>query len=446
MIEASYQKNVNSILLGKINLFCCMYICAWTILPIFRSFANQGYFRFLYLLIAGIWFLTSILINRKWFYELLGVSIFGSIYIEVMALYYFFGYGDMMITRLISPIILILYTYMGYFYFSNARIKILKIILEFTAICFLVTAITTSYNLINDINLSRLLTSSSTSQDLVLYFERKNVASYDFIYGTIILVPVLFLALRYSLLVTKKIKITLFMILLVAFAIIVVALANFTTAYFLLIVALILSFFITTKNVYLVFFIMATICLILSPVFIDLIIHILTLVQDAIPSIMTKTKLKGIIDILNGHNLGLNSVSIRTTLFINSVKSFLSSPLIGVGGYYHNSNIIGSHSQFIDDLGRYGIIGSIPIFTFMFYILRKVKRRLIKTKNSFLFSSLLFFILGFLNPVQSYGIMFSVFFILPMICRFLEKITIVDNEKKRSCLTNENCICNRFTS
>lgn len=413
------KKDNSSKLVRNINLVCCIYICLWTIIPIFRNFTNQGIFQLLFIFIATLWILSSLLISRKWFNNILIISLIGSVYVIFMLLYYLFNYGDMNITRLVGPAFLYLYAYMGCFYSKHFNKNIVRIILFFVAVSFIITAFTTSYTLIENIDASRLMTSSSTSPEIMKYLESRNVAAYDFIYGVIILVPVLFLSFRYLKRLNKN-NFLLSLIVLIM-ALVVVALSNYTTAYFLLLLAITLAFLTNNKRPYISIFILSFFLLLLSPFLLDFLNFILVTMKNTIPSLRTQIKLDGMINMING-NIDYGSVTSRSSLLRNSISSFLSAPFFGVGAYYSNREIIGIHAQFIDDLGRFGIVGSFPFFTFMFLVLRKtfIKIKDRKIKNAYLYSAFIFFLLGFMNPTQSYGISFSVFFMLPIITTYLQ--------------------------
>lgn len=420
-MENNYQKNYNTTILRKINLFCCFYICVWNILPVFRSFTNQGVFRVVFFAIVTIWISSSLMISRKWFYELLSISVLGSIYIVIMILYYLFGHGDMSLTKIIDPVLIFLYMYMGYFYFMNSSSKTIKRIVGLICILFIITALTTSYNLTLNINVSRLLTSSSTSQEIVNQLERRNIAAFDFIYGVVILIPTFFVGLKIMKNNRRNSIVFIFGLFINILAISVIALSNFMIAYFLLIVGILLSLFINQKRTYLIVLSLLILSIVLYPLIFYILIFILDFIKDRTPSIMTQIKINNIIDVLRG-NSDISTISIRLELILNSIKSFFSAPLAGVGAYYHNSSIIGNHSQIIDDLGRYGVIGTIPILAFIISVpakvIKRIKNRLIR--KGYLYSFLLFLILSLFNPTQSYGIMFSVFFVLPIVTRFYE--------------------------
>ncbi len=56
-------------------------------------------------------------------------------------------------------------------------------------------------------------------------------------------------------------------------------------------------------------------------------------------------------------NAGVRSFSYRVEYFFNSLKSFSNSPIFGVGDHRDSYDIIGNHSEIIDNFGRYGIVG-----------------------------------------------------------------------------------------
>ncbi|WP_213422574.1 O-antigen ligase family protein [Bhargavaea massiliensis] len=416
------SKNTSTKLLNNINLFCCLYICVWTVLPIFRSITNTGGFKIIFFFIAGVWLLSSLLISRKWFMDLLGISIIGSIYLIIIFLYYVFDHGNMKLSMIVNPLFLFFFAFMGYYYSYYGDKKVLKIILSVITLCFLTTAITTIYNLLDNLNVARLMTSSSTSPQVISYLEKRNVAAFDFIYGLVILIPLLFVGLKFSLKKKSLLFITT-MFSIVLLSLIVIALSNFTTAYLLLILAILLSLLPKKTNVYFMFFVFGLMVILLSPLLLEFIIFILTTIKETTPSIMTQYKLESIISFLYGET-NYQSTTIRATLLRQSISSFFESPLLGVGAYYHDgsTNFIGNHSQFIDDFGRYGILGATPIIIFILIYLKKTKIKVknINVQNAFVFSALLFIILGFLNPIQSYGILFSAFFVLPLLSRYID--------------------------
>jgi len=90
-----------------------------------------------------------------------------------------------------------------------------------------------------NMNASRKLASSSTPIEERLYLESRNIGSFDFIYGILILLPMLIFIIK-SMKMQKK---TMFLnIMIILLIIICIALANFTIAYFFLGISLLLIF------------------------------------------------------------------------------------------------------------------------------------------------------------------------------------------------------------
>lgn len=404
-----------------INLICCLYICVWTLIPLFRNSTGGYVFRIIFLVIAGIWFLTSLALSRKWFIEIFTISSIGLIYIVTYLFYYIFSYGDLSLNNFVTPFFVYLCIYMGYFYFNFEDKKMVKLILLWIAVCATVTFVTTFYQMQVNMDVSRLLTSSSTSLSIREYLEKKNIGSFDFIHGTLLLIPMILLNVKVFLVSREKFLPVLIVMASLAFAVIIMA--NFSIAYIILTIAIILSLLPSNKNIFLMFFLTLVIVLLMSPIIVEISIFILTYIKNTSPSIMTQIKMESLINVLN-RNEDLSSTSVRFNLYLMSLKSFLSSPIYGIGGYYQNCGVnIGCHSQILDDLGRYGLFGAVPFLLFISLYFNKIKVKLksIRIKNTMFYTILLFFLLAFVNPVFTYGISFAVFFVLPIYCKYLQE-------------------------
>jgi len=109
----------------------------------------------------------------------------------------------------ITPFFILLCASMGWFYNYMNNEKVDKILIRTTIACFIVTALTTIYNLRINMNASRKLASSSTPIEERLYLESRNIGSFDFIYGILILLPMLIFIIK-SMKMQKK---TMFLIL-----------------------------------------------------------------------------------------------------------------------------------------------------------------------------------------------------------------------------------------
>jgi hypothetical protein len=108
-----------------------------------------------------------------------------------------------------------------------------------------------------------------------------------------------------------------------------------------------------------------------------------------------------------------------------SLESFADSPIIGIGNQKEDINGdldvsyrigIGQHSEFIDHLARYGIIG-LMFYLWIYYYYKKSIRMIIKNRKlNLFFTSMmaLFFLYSILNNSFTAGTGFLVFFLLPL--------------------------------
>ena len=130
------------------------------------------------------------------------------------------------------------------------------------------------------------------------------------------------------------------------------------------------------------------------------------------------------------------SLSERLMLAKTSLNSFFSSPisiLIGIGDHTTSfggdliKSGVGGHSEFIDVLARYGLVGGFVFWNIMkqyYCVLKKVavERDLLKYVNVVYFVIVL---TGFLNNIFQPSMMFFIFIVFPLIIEF----TNVNNNK-----------------
>ncbi|MDK2810423.1 MAG: hypothetical protein PWR27_1132 [Petroclostridium sp.] len=122
-------------------------------------------------------------------------------------------------------------------------------------------------------------------------------------------------------------------------------------------------------------------------------------------------------------NYDYENIEGRSSRILISIKSFLSSPIIGNGirtGYNSivEQGIIGQHSEWFDSLARYGILGTILLVG---YFANAMKVFFSNETNSKV-SLLIFALLGVLNPVFNFTIIFSVFFLNRLINEYTRSL------------------------
>ncbi|MEG0978322.1 MAG: NAD(P)/FAD-dependent oxidoreductase, partial [Bacilli bacterium] len=104
-------------------------------------------------------------------------------------------------------------------------------------------------------------------------------------------------------------------------------------------------------------------------------------------------------NVLKGNLGDTIDIQSRFSLSQMSINSFLKSPLFGIEFANYNTSVlnIGGHSEWFDDLGRYGAFG----FSLISLILAKTKNifYISKNRNYFLIFIVFFIVYGLFNPV-----------------------------------------------
>ncbi len=101
-----------------------------------------------------------------------------------------------------------------------------------------------------------------------------------------------------------------------------------------------------------------------------------------------------------------------------SFETFVDSPLLGIGYKYGNSftlckqNGVGSHSELLDALAKYGIIGGVPLLLVFFFQVRTICRS--STSFSNIPFIILFIILFTFNPFLCAQTNWGLFLLIPM--------------------------------
>jgi O-antigen ligase len=112
----------------------------------------------------------------------------------------------------------------------------------------------------------------------------------------------------------------------------------------------------------------------------------------------------------------------RLSRYITSISSFFDSILIGNGykyGYIYKDSLpyMGGHSEWLDALANYGLIGIIPLFLFFYNSLKN--NPLITNKRISTSIIIVFILLGTFNPLISFHSMLVVLLIVPTFSNFI---------------------------
>ena len=116
--------------------------------------------------------------------------------------------------------------------------------------------------------------------------------------------------------------------------------------------------------------------------------------------------------VATGNIAQTKDVSSRTDLLMVSINSFINHPLFGV--HYQkvgkvDETIVGNHSQWIDDLARYGL-WAILLFVFLY---KSLKEQYFKTKM--ILPIAIYITIGFFNPITYPIVHINVFVLVPLL-------------------------------
>lgn len=107
----------------------------------------------------------------------------------------------------------------------------------------------------------------------------------------------------------------------------------------------------------------------------------------------------------------------RVDLYDKSLDSFLGNPFLGSA-----TGKAGGHNYFLDKLARFGIIGTAPLFIFLYYRF-KISMRFVPSSahTVYIISIIGFFVLGFLKNMSGIEYWIYMFLYIPCILRVMEK-------------------------
>ena len=393
--------------------FLLSLICMWIVVPFFRgvlpSIVNMAAFTIL----SFALFLVSFLIKPNWLSVAKLRICFGfMIYLVVSLFCMLIGRGERNINPLINFLFVPFFVLISLFVRENVPKKYVYSILFITFIFLSFTLVTTCNVLIKDGYASRYLTSSSVDESTRRYYESKNVASFDLIYGSIILIPFTPLLNNRFKSGVQKFIVGLFSLFVLILIVISVLLSHFLTAYFACSIALVLFFFNYRrfKSFVFLFLIVFVFVLLTSS---NILLDFLSFLSRLSGNHLIYMKTSSLEDAIKG-NIGFFESSDRFELFKLSLNSFLDNPIFGHGAYYTVSNgIVGCHSSLVDDLARFGVIVGLLVFVsyFRFYKVFYVKT---KIKYEVFCAAVLYLFFLVTNPVYNYGTMLSFFLIIPL--------------------------------
>lgn len=332
------------------EIFLMIYY-AWFFLPIMRgifnsTFFNLAFFACFFIGCALIVF-EMILSNKKIIFKF-NALIPVLCYMAFMAFCYLAKIGDSYKHIRVS------FTFWGsiiVFYllsnFKNSRVRLGKFLL----LIFIITTITSIIGVIIDNSAARNLANAGNDENEDLILKTKNIASIYLFQGLVLFVPIIL-----SFAEGKK---TIPCIVGIFIVLIALLSASFSIALIMFFVAILLYCLLKKGKFlkYLIIFVCVALFFVIP--WADIFLSLANFVKNDYIS----TRLKEISSLLSGGGTS-GDLALRFECYTYSIQTFLKHPL-GIGVHYDyiiGMNGIGYHSQFLDDLARYGV------FALIFYI------------------------------------------------------------------------------
>ena len=336
-----------------------------------------------------------------------------SLYLWISSLLIFnvIGYciGDNISYILLNYIRFVFYLFMFLYYIIDKSYVSIKNITIFSICCIVFSCITTLRALSIEPNAARIL--ATGKEELIGELKGMIIGGYGFIYSLVFVSLAVFGYLRFQ----RKLfawKNLLYTITLALFLFTIYKAAFMYALLIFIIIALILLFKI--KSIPALTF-TAIIIIISSPSLHDIFIYLgdhvenehLSLRFHEIGHLLKYSSAEGTIDLIG-----------RLELYRISIDSFFSNPILGVGGYYGYDGGrygIGGHSGLLDELARYGLIGTIFLIIGIINNIKFIYRRFeIKEARTIYFCCMVgFFGLSIINTIFFAPIGAVVFFVVP---------------------------------
>ncbi|UJF26166.1 hypothetical protein [Planococcus sp. 107-1] len=396
--------------LESFHVLLLIIILLWFSNEFVRTSISFYVISFIYL----IWITLSILRRPKFIDIILGSSLFLILWVLSVISRSLIRNSGLSYEVIYSITLLMILTL--FLYYKDKGIRIKKIIFFTIMIGYISTGIVTLVFLNIDPDLVRYAGAGLTqTEGLINEYGNgiKFIGSWDYIYslvGTVIICILIAL-------VNIKTRISLIYFILAIFFTIIVFQSSLSTAIFLLLILIVLILIPKRKKMKIMYFsLILTILALLVPLS-QIIISFLSLIIDN-PAYFYK-----IIEfqkLLSGEYQSFSQFYGRSDLVANSLVTFIKNPLLGVYGILpyemvSNHNIVSGHSQWFDDLARYGIISSMFFWIGIFKI-SKVLRKYASSRIHKKFVNIILLyvlLLGFLNPALLTHIFILVFLVLP---------------------------------
>lgn len=328
-------------------LICIFYM--WYFLPVVNATLSAGFFKYIFFGcyfggMVGLFLLNGFKINK----------ITGAIllYFLMLITLYLLNIGDA------HKHIRVSFTFWGtallYFGVLNdgSRIRIGK----FLFVLYIITCITSAIGVILDNSAARAIT-GGTDEMMQTSFRKKNIGSIYIFQSMVFWVPVLVNLPKtfWAKFLSNILLVTIFFVL---------SNASFFISIVIFIFALVFSLVIKQKSIgRMIWVIIISVALIMLYV---MGYDLLTLLSDSVDNHRFAERIFGIRELIyGGQNTG--DAGLRLELYLSSMQTFSKNPF-GIGPHYSYKGFedgLSYHSQFLDDLARYGVF-AIGFYTFFF--------------------------------------------------------------------------------
>lgn len=385
-----------------IRIFCILYI-GFLLLPI--VFANIFWpFKSTWFYIYGwiallLLFEPRVLISKPLLYMYLMYLVFtllimgGGIEEDFVRVYSIFTY-------------IFIATSMLQYFFTVKDFKGLKIIVQFALFSIFITMISSAIGL-HQFPMAARNTAGILQRDgqfeLVDFFKKRGIASYDFFYGLAYIVPILVSFLKLKL---KKNAFKWIFLASIILAILSIVQSQFTTPALLAILGFVMSYWSPTsiKKTFLVYgMLVFMFFILLIPI-----IKFFYLMSTLVPGVTISSRLYDVGGLLQGgyENSSMEVVT-RVSRIPLQIENFIASPIYG--GYETTGHVF-----WFDILAEFGLLGIIPwMLLLKDHITRNLKYMASSDWKFYFISMFLFFLTGVFRNIGGSTMSMLVFFVLP---------------------------------
>lgn len=284
---------------------------------------------------------------------------------------------------------------------KNFTLKQKKFVLLVSLFLYGYVMLTTAKELTLNPNITRSWSEFSESST-------NNIGNYYFVYA----IPILIVLCTMFALRIEIIGLKIVMIALIVFQIYFLFIAQYTLSVIIGLLGIGFVLFLNAKKQTSRYFM---IC-----IFVFLIILLPSILHFAVayvPSEQMAVRLNELYNFIVGEDVIGYNLNGRLTLYIDSIKAFLSSPIWG-----NQSLSFDGHATFLTVLSDTGILGGIPFYYLYFSSNNRVKRIICDNKRQFLPVFIMLLTMGFTNPIHTaLPLMYATWFLAPLIISVYNK-------------------------